>query len=100
MTSYNIYEILPCPVRHLFLWDDLANCVDYEWEAPACLSSLKELIAACVDPDEMLSALKSLTLRVRNGCQRDWDERQQDELRSMCTSAGLSCIISKKIYPF
>lgn len=100
MTSYNPYELLPCTLRHLFLRDDLANCVDYEWEAPACLSRLKELIAACVGPDKTLPALKSLTLRVRNGRHEDWDERHQDQLRSMCTSAGLSCIISKKIYPF
>ena len=100
MTSYNPHNLLPSSLRHLFLRDDLANCVDYEWEAPACLARLKELIVNCVGPDKMLPVLKSMTLRVRNGFHEDWDESHQDELRSMCTSAGLSCSISKKIDPF
>ncbi|MCJ1347572.1 hypothetical protein MMC31_005797 [Peltigera leucophlebia] len=100
MTSYNPHKLLPCSLRHLFLRDDLANCVDHEWEAPACLARLKELILDCVGPDKTLPALKSMTLRVMNGLHEDWDESHQDELRSMCTSAGLSCSISKKIYPF
>ena len=97
MASYSPHNLLPSSLRHLFLRDDLANCVDYEWEAPACLARLGELIPNCVGPDKLLSALKYLTLRVRNGFHEDWNESHQDELRSMCTSAGLSCSISKKI---
>lgn len=102
MTSYNPHDLLPSSLRHLFLRDDLAICVDYEWEAPASLACLKELIVNCVGPDKMLPALKSMTLRVRDGLHEDWDESHQDELRSMCTctSAGLSCSISKKIDSF
>ena len=100
MASYSPQTLLPSSLRHLFLRDDLANCIDYEWRPPACLARLRELILNCVGPDKILPVLKSLTLRVRKGFHEDWDESQQDELRFMCTSAGLSCSISKKIYPF
>lgn len=100
MASYSPQTLLPGSLRHLFLRDDLANCVDYEWKAPACLARLRELIPNCVGHGKILPALKSLTLRVRKGLQEDWDESHQDELRVMCTSASLSCSISKKIYPF
>lgn len=100
MASYRPQSLLPSSLRYLFLGDDLANCVDYEWEAPACLARLRELIPNCMGPDKILSALKCLTLRVRKGFHEDWDESHQDELRFICTSAGLSCSISKKINTF
>ena len=96
MASYSPHNLLPSSLRHLFLRDDLANCVDYEWEAPACLARLGELIPNCVGPDKLLPALKYLTLRVRNSFHEDWDESHQDELSPCVPVLALVVVFQRR----
>ncbi|MCJ1345526.1 hypothetical protein MMC31_003733 [Peltigera leucophlebia] len=85
-------NLLPQCLRHLCLRDDMATSTYYEWTASVCLTKIMELLA---HRDRFAPCLESITLRLRESKESEWDEGQQDELRDLCSVAGLDCSISK-----
>ncbi|MCJ1347110.1 hypothetical protein MMC31_005331 [Peltigera leucophlebia] len=85
-------NLLPQFLRHLCLRDDMATSTYYEWKATVCLAMITQLLAY---RDRLAPCLESITLRLRESEESEWDEIQQDELRRLCCAAGLGCSISK-----
>ncbi len=85
-------NLLPQFLRHLCLRDDMGTSTCYEWTASACLAKIKELL---VRRDHLAPSLESITLRLRESEESEWDEGEQDELRRLCSVAGLDCGVSK-----
>ena len=90
-----MHNLLPLSLRHLYLKDDMAIYADYAWDAQPCLDRLKELIAG---RDRLVPHLESITLRLRYSTEIQWDESEQEELKSLCAGAGLTCTIDKDVY--
>ena len=90
-----MHNLLPLSLRHLYLKDDMAIYADYAWDAQPCLDRLKELIAG---RDRLVPHLESITLRLRYSTEIQWDESEQEELKSLCAGAGLTCTIDKEDY--
>ena len=91
-----MHELLPLSLRHLCLRDDMAIYANYAWDAEPCLDRLKELIAG---RDRLVPHLESITLRLRYSTKIQWDKSEQEELKSLCAGAGLTCTIDKDVYP-
>ena len=85
-------NLLPRSVRHLYLRDDMGTSSYYEWTASACLAKITELLAR---RDQLAPCLESITLRLTESDESEWDEGEQNELRHLCSVAGLDCIVSK-----
>ena len=83
---------LPQFLRHLCLRDDMTTSTYYKWTASVCLAKIRQLLA---HRDRLAPCLESITLRLRESKESEWDEGQQDELRRLCSVAGLNCSISK-----
>ncbi|MCJ1349545.1 hypothetical protein MMC31_007786 [Peltigera leucophlebia] len=88
-------NLLPPSIRHLQLRDDMADYMNYEWNAGPSLERLRELIAG---RDRLLPNLESITLRLRYSSASQWDESEQGELKSLCAGSGLACGIDKVVY--
>lgn len=85
-------SFLPHSIRHLYFSDDMAEYLNFEWDARACLDRLRKLIAGC---DWLVPHLETITPRLRYSSEPQQDESQQGELKSLCAGAGLDFNIDK-----
>lgn len=85
-------NLMPQFLRHLCLRDDMGTSTYYEWTASTCLVKIRDMLAR---RDQLAPHLESITLRLRESEESEWDEGEQDELRRLCSVAGLDCTVSK-----